>query len=356
MKSHLTQRFALPMTLLLLFFFWIKIPSAIADDKVHMKTESSSDSIADLTWDGQDFDIEVSAPPEGSSDPRVTAKLHGKYDGEASLIRDNKRVEIADEKFSCEIEITGPETPAEIQSVTQLGEVKKQRFTLELTNFEQIIEDYRAIHGGAPVKRFSAIPSLGMSTVSYSQPGVGSFSELGVSAKVELHYILKPQLWDSKVYAFGLLLPFSPTISQSSLAATGLSYFGAGGEVGYTIRSIRAPWTLTIYGGVSYLTTFTSESFGFQNVLGLQLYPSVRRALGNGGALKAYAKYVPLSSAFSPFTLDNGEIGFGVGYDFPSKKPGKHWGVQFDGSLLNLGTTLGIVNSNVFTLSGSLSI
>ena len=81
------------------------------------------------------------------------------------------------------------------------------------------------------------------------------------------------------------------------------------------------PWQLTLMAGYYYTTMFvTPASFGYRNVGGPQLFPTVKRAFKSGDFASAYFKYSPIANGVSLLGPSNREIGAGASYSFAGRR------------------------------------
>jgi hypothetical protein len=166
--------------------------------------------------------------------------------------------------------------------------------------------------------------------VRQSESRISLFRNTVLSVKGAFNYFLSPPVWDFGVSGFMNVL------GLGCGCATDVRILGVNARIGYVFPGIRNPWRLALYGGWYYSTMIASdESFGYRNLNGPQIFPTLRRAFGNGSALSAYLKLSPISNRLSLMNLSNSEQAVGVSYLFP--KWGKTFAVSLDFSRLRFG-------------------
>lgn len=231
-------------------------------------------------------------------------------------------------RFKIKMKLTGPRKTVLLAAVAPDGTVKMERIKILYPGFRR----RRMVRWG-----FSG--GIGLSYVSYSQSATDdirsvSLQEMGITGKVSFDYHIVPRRWDLGISMYATaLVPYArlneqyyPQIGESAPSGS-IRFLGANARVGYTLPFINNPWSLTLMGGVYYTTTFCSVSpsypFGFENLMGPQLFPVLRRSLANGNSLSMYLKYSPVSSGgFSVYSLSSREVAAGATY---SIRHGKHF-------------------------------
>ena len=197
-------------------------------------------------------------------------------------------------------------------------------------------------------RRFFVSPGLGLSQLSFTQTGQSSYQSIVTTVKVSANYLLLPPKWDLGATGFLNIASLSKS-SSSDVRVLGMNL-----RLGYIFPEIKAPWRLSLYGGWYYSTLLaTDQSFGYRNISGPQLYPSVRRLLENGHALSGYFKFSPISSAFSLLKLSNNEMAVGFAYSIPT--PHRTYSITFDYARVTL-TDDQIPDDLVTLTSSSLSL
>ena len=166
--------------------------------------------------------------------------------------------------------------------------------------------------------------------VRQSESRISLFRNTVLSVKGAFNYFLSPPVWDFGVSGFMNVL------GLGCGCATDVRILGVNARIGYVFPGIRNPWRLALYGGWYYSTMIASDqSFGYRNLNGPQIFPTLRRAFGNGSALSAYLKLSPISNRLSLMNLSNSEQAVGVSYLFP--KWGKTFAISLDFSRLRFG-------------------
>jgi len=172
-------------------------------------------------------------------------------------------------------------------------------------------------------RRFFISPGLGLSSIHFTQTSVDPYSSIVMTAKVSANYFLTPPKWDLGFTGFFNF------VSLGKSASADVRFLGLNLRLGYIFPEIKSPWRLSLYGGWYYSTMFASDSsFGYKNISGPQLFPTLRRNLNNGHAFAYYFKFSPISNNFGLFSLSNNELATGISYVIPTQK--RTYSVSFD--------------------------
>jgi hypothetical protein len=159
---------------------------------------------------------------------------------------------------------------------------------------------------------------------------------------------LFPPKWD---------LGFSGFMNLATLSKSGadeVKFLGLNLRLGYIFPQVRAPWRLSLYGGWYYTSaSSSSDTFGYRNVSGPQLYPSLRRTLANGHAVSTYLKFSPIFNSLGLLGLSNSEIATGIGYLIPSES--HTYSINLDFARLHLTNEEIETNSTSVSLGGSMT-
>jgi hypothetical protein len=230
----------------------------------------------------------------------------------------------ADGKFQVDISYDAGLRALELALVGPKGEVEYHFYRLELQlpavpkeeRAETVGPDFADLEFNKKLKRrFFISPGLGISSLSYSQTAVDPYHSIVMTAKVSSNYLLFPPKWDLGFTGFFNF------VSLSKSSPVDVRFLGLNLRLGYIFPEIKAPWRLSLYGGWYYSTMFASDStFGYKNISGPQLFPSLRRNLNNGHAISTYFKFSPISNNLGFFSLSNNEIATGLSYLIPTEK------------------------------------
>ncbi len=197
-------------------------------------------------------------------------------------------------------------------------------------------------------KSFYISPGLGVSMINFNQTGHDPYSATVLTAKVSSNYLLFPPNWDLGATGFATAL----TLSHTGSAA--VRFVGLNLRLGYIFPQIKDPWRLALYGGWYYSTMIASNgSFGYANVSGPQLFPTIRRTFQNGQALTGYFKFSPIASALSLMSLRNNEIAAGLGYVIPTEE--HNYSINLDYARLAFASDDTSLTSSNITVGGSMS-
>ena len=197
-------------------------------------------------------------------------------------------------------------------------------------------------------RRLFVSPGLGITHLNYTQTGQANYTAMMTTVKVSANYLLFPPKWDLGFTGFMNLFSLSKSASPD-IRAIGMNL-----RIGYIFPEVQAPWRLSVYGGWYYSTMFASDgAFGYQNVSGPQLYPSIRRTLDNGCAISSYLKFSPISSALGIMKLSNSEMAIGFGYFIPGQA--RTYGITLDLARISLSSDTIDIQSTSLSLGGSVT-
>lgn len=245
-------------------------------------------------------------------------------------------------QFKIKLKLTGPKKIVLLTSVAPDGTVHMERITILYPGYHP-----------KKVARWGVSGGIGLSYIEYSQSPTDdirsvSLGEMGITGKISYEYHIVPKRWDFGLSMYATaLVPYARLNEEydpqaGETAPTGyLRFLGVNARIGYTVPWVSGTWALTLMGGVYYTTTFCtvtpSYPFGFQNLMGPQLFPVLRKALANGNSLSTYLKYSPVSSGgFGIYALDSRELAAGLTY---SIRHGQHF-IPISLDLANLQTNI----------------
>jgi hypothetical protein len=236
-----------------------------------------------------------------------------------------------------QIKILLPEVPTPAPILGELPDAPTQsKEGLTATDFNSKLD-----------RRLFVSPGLGITHLSFSQDSQSSsqsYQSFLTTVKVSANYLLFPPKWD--LGATGFL----NVVSLSKSSASDVRVLGMNLRMGYIFPEVKAPWRLSLYGGWYYSTMLaTDQSFGYRNISGPQLYPSIRRVLDNGHAVSGYFKFSPISSALSLMKLSNNELAVGFAYSIPTST--RTYGITLDFARVTL--TDDHVPDDIATLTSS---
>lgn len=201
------------------------------------------------------------------------------------------------------------------------------------------------------LRNLSANFALGTSWVSYAQTNLAKVTQTNLTPKLDLSYALDANEWSVEASGYGSLI----TYSNSSVAGKGLKFFGGDLRLAYRAPLKKTPWTLHFYGGLYYTSTFGSDSLGYGEVAGPEIYPALRYSFADSSSAVAFLKYCPIFSGFALLGLDNSVISGGVSYFLKPVSEGALRGVllgaTLDASRLKLVFQGGSVLATTYTLS-----
>jgi hypothetical protein len=287
---------------------------------VHHGGSKSTQRIEGLSWSSQTETLPIEWK---NTQPEVVVR--GIFlQGDSNLICQDQRIQVSrgTGEFQLAIPIQFPHQKIELIAISPRGVVEKESLIVEASSWAAIQGQTELMH---KERRFKFTPSLGVTSFSYTDPRVDDYSATALTIKASGSYIFLPPRWDFSFSSY--VTAYLLSHSEPDLA----HFFGLNFRVGYLLPWLSEPWRLVISGGVYYTTMFVStDRFGFENLAGPQLYPTLRRTLSRGDQISVYAKYSPVSSGSEGFSFSSREVAFGAGYVFPRFRNGHTISASFD--------------------------
>jgi hypothetical protein len=248
-------------------------------------------------------------------------------------------------KFKLPILLKAKQTSVSLRAVHPKGKSIEEEYVVIFNDWEPTYAKKLRQIQDAPTPIIGITPAAGFSLISYQQTGVKDFSEIALTAKLTWHKPFSDQ-WSMAINSFVTALPIHT--NQTGISA---HFLGVNGRIGYNLPFIPSPWRINLMAGYYYSTMFvTSNAFGYQNIMGPQIYPTIRRTFSSGHTVSAYFKFSPMVSDFSFLSLDNREIAGGLTYSHLLKN-GHYVSACFDYSQITLLGPKFTIDSNSQTLS-----
>jgi hypothetical protein len=295
--------------------------------------------IEQLEW--KSLELETLVEPKGE-DFAVKAVIEGKFTHEHWNLMLGEKILKPDKNgaFREEIPLLSKSTPVDFVAVGIRGDVQVLKMGILVGEWDELKKNAKA----APPKLMFANAGAGITFLSYQQTRRADLTQISLTVKGGFNYLLFPPKWDFGVSAYFTALPLT------SDPAGQIRFFGANLRFGYVFQRIKEPWKVALLGGVYYTTTFSTGNFGFKNMAGPQIFPSVRRMFKKGNAVAGYFKFSPISDGFSFFSLANHEIATGAAYTHPLKS-GRMISASVDLANISIEINTVAISSSTITLS-----
>ena len=305
----------LPFLAVIIVLGWVHAAPARADQYVAERIKDpTAIKIEKLVWGPKELKVRVDRV---NDELRVFAYLEGQYSRDHwSLVINEKHVVVEKESnaFELPIRLTGETTEIRVIAVGLKGNVQKSKVKILFPDWGKLMADAKATPTEVSVsKRYSLVVGLGYSDLAVKETGLSDFSEIAFTAKASFLYFVVPPNWDLGGSAYFTLLPVVETPSDKSARFLGINIRG-----GYSMPFVAEPWRVSLLGGIYYTTMIQSGAqFGYRNLGGPQIYPTVRRIFNKGESAMAYFKYSPIASGINLLTFSNREIAYGAGWTHP---------------------------------------
>jgi hypothetical protein len=226
----------------------------------------------------------------------------------------------ADGEFELEVSYNGQSTRLDLAFISPSGSIAYETLNYRIKPLP--VEDLRQVPEAIPVIEFNReldrrayfALGTGISSIRYSQSDslFTDYRSTVWSIKGAFNYFLAPPVWDLGISGFMNL----STLASNSTAD--VRFIGANARIGYVFPGVEKPWRLALYGGWYYSTMVADNlSFGYRNISGPQVYPTLRRAFANGTALSSYLKFSTIADRLGLLNLGNNEFAAGLSYLIP---------------------------------------
>lgn len=225
--------------------------------------------------------------------------------------------------FSFPATLLAQNSKIEISVIDSHGTIRKQEVIIYIPEWKKLKET-------PSQKRNLFFAGGGLSRIQVTDSRFDPFNEWGVTSKLGYTFLLAPPRWDLGLTTYFTIASFAASRADSA------RFFGVNLRLGYALPFIQEPWKLSLFFGGYYTTMFVaSNTFGFTNMTGPQIYPTLRRTLNKGDSILVYFKFSPVSADFSLSPLTNHEIATGLSYTYLMLS-GHTWGLSLDASQLSL--------------------
>ncbi|MEK6579872.1 MAG: hypothetical protein AABZ55_11650 [Bdellovibrionota bacterium] len=257
--------------------------------------------IEGLTWGLPKFELQ-----ETREELRIFASLDGLFTQEDSnLLYDNQLIKLGPNgEFNFKALLSGPKTTIVVTIIDVLGAVSTQDVEISYPLWQNKWDEFKRYKG----KKHFISASTGLSILNYRESFQQNFSQKAITLKLSYNHFIFPPNWElggTAYYTLASLLSDQPGV--------GMRFLGVNSRLGYALPFVKLPWRATIMAGFYYTTTFvTGNQFGFENLMGPQIFPVVKRLIGSRDSLGAYFKFSPVGKGFSLLTFSNREVAFGL--------------------------------------------
>lgn len=351
----------LSRVLLVLVFCFITSVQSFAqalDNPYVRRTSVGSDRIEGLKWDdaAPTFRIE---PATASQPSRVLVLVAGRYQREEwRLLAKNRVLSQVAGGFRFWFSMNSPKIELEFLAIGPFGQVQRERVLFEVSGVEStgrrdrpVLEPSKAKVEVLPrSKRYVFSPGIGLSILGYRETGVPNVDQIGITGKASAVYILN-SAWDVGLSGYLTLA----SIAGAGAAKETARFLGVNARAGYSLPFVKQPWKMAVLAGWFYTTMFVEvNQFGFSNMAGPQLFPTLRYTFPNGASGWLYGKYSPVSEGVA-LSFTNRELAFGGGYAFKPES-GPSLSLTLDIAELGLRVDGKVITSNSVSVGVGMSL
>jgi hypothetical protein len=299
---------------LLAFSLLLLVLSSLANAFDATLEPPATSAITGLLWKSYRVELDIR---DVNAKERIYARLQGTFRRPGWTLIIGDRVVRPDSlgRFDVAVPVAVANSMISVYTISDFGKSEKSNVDIKISPSDLSLIRQKS--------RWLLSAGLGLTSLNYQQTEpVGSglsninLNQITTTAKFSVaRDISRNQRWFG---TFSGYFDFSP-ISDSSGA--NLCFLGLNGRIDYSVPFVSDPWKLNIAFGWYYVTSFGSDNYGFANVNGPQIYPSVRYYFKSENFLSGYAKYSPVvsSAAFLPFGSREEAIGLGYGIQVSSQ-------------------------------------
>lgn len=199
-----------------------------------------------------------------------------------------------------------------IQLVDAYGQITESSIRLYGTSAASLI---RA--SDAKISAKSAfVVGLGPTLIHYTESGLRLTNYRSTALTVTGDYQLPMSAsgnWTIQGSIYGTAVQIQQSTSDDP------RFIGVNGRLIYRLPFSRESLELKLAAGIYYLSMIVpSESFGFKNLVGPQLYPTIRYQIPGVLTLRTYVKYSPVSEQLRIMDLANREFAYGISFASPA--------------------------------------
>jgi hypothetical protein len=250
---------------------------------------------------------------------QAVVQLQGKLASHnVSLLLNDRIVQIDRHgSFREKVIIKEEESIIHFAAIDLKGGIQHEEIMVHVDNWRAYSKKRREVTLAAAFKKAPVQLSFGIaySLIQFDDSRGPNFQQSALTAKFSYGKATPSQRWDLGISTFLTLVPLHSSTIYSA------RFLGINGRIGYALPWIRDPWRLTLMTGVYYTTMLPSESdasseFGYQSMVGPQVYPVVRRKFQNGTSLSAYFKYSPIKAPDSVISFLGRELAIGGAFSF----------------------------------------
>lgn len=229
-----------------------------------------------------------------------------------------------------------PRSPAQfsLDAVDPFGNIERETFKVE---FEKTASEPEIR------KSYAVSMGVGYSSLKFEQTNLATLTESVITPKAAFIYFLDKQ-WDIALSGY-----YSASVLSSSSAASQAQFLGINGRLGFYPSLGKSPFRLGLLMGFYYTTMMIKgDDFGFRNLSGPQLFPTLRYSISPKHAIATYFKFSPVSDNMALLSLSNNEIAFGLSYSFYMRNS-KNISLSVDVATLTLQAATSTIKSSSTT-------
>jgi hypothetical protein len=217
------------------------------------------------------------------------------------------RVEAVDEGFEVPIALNAGSVDIEFLAIDPSGKIYSEKVRVSVARWAEIEEFRKSQQMG---RGWNSSLGLSSTFLSYQEGSTVDYSATLLTAKGGVNYLFPASLWEAGFSAYVTALPISTSIDVAA------RFIGLNLRGGYRFNLDEKKWRVVVLGGWYYTTMFVENSaFGFRNMQGPQLFPSVSYVVNERDSANLYLKYSPVgANGIGGLSFSNHEKAIGGAY------------------------------------------
>jgi hypothetical protein len=228
---------------------------------------------------------------------------------------EGSRSDLIPQEFSFSVPLKGVSTFVTLVAVDYFGRERHEDLVITYPGYGKRFNPNSrrvpASTGPIPTSRAYSL-AVGYTSISYQETNIISLSQTALTAKGSFQTKISSN-WSIALGSYFNALALTTDSGQNTL-----QFLGVNGRIGYSLPWVPQPWKVSLMGGMYYMTSFAkpSNQFGFNNMMGPQIYPQIQYQFANRDSFYIYGKYSPISRGGFDFTFASTEIAAGGGYNY----------------------------------------
>lgn len=205
--------------------------------------------------------------------------------------------------FKMKVHIVNKVSLLQFKAIGPRGDLMKETVKLSFDDWD----NFKILLATGPKRTPSSLSAgVNVTYIGYKEDGIANYTAGVFTGKASFSHSLFHKNFSYGISTYFTIAPFY-RVRPATIRFVGVNF-----RIGYALPFIKDPWRVSLSTGMYYTTTFASgEQFGFKDMAGPQLYPTIVRTLKGGNSIVSYFKFSPVSSGTDALKFKNRELAFG---------------------------------------------